>query len=167
MPPVARPSLAHEIAFPFAWRFLQTFWQWVNFRPGPFVPDADRSPEWNRGAYLVRALVHCAECHTPRNIIGGLVYDMALAGTEDGPEGENIPNITPDRDTGIGAWEEDDLAFLLKTGILPDGDVVGSLMGQVVDHSTSRLSDADIGAIVVYLRALRPIPNRIGGARPE
>ncbi len=162
VPPAARPSRPHEVQLPFSWRFLLTFWKWLNFAPGPLRPDATRPPEWNRGAYLVEALGHCGECHTPRDRLGGLDRARAYAGAGDGPEGESVPNITPDAETGIGDWQADDVVLLLKTGIMLDGDVVGSLMAEVVEHSTSRLGDGDLQAIALYLRSLAPIRNRIG-----
>lgn len=160
--PVARPDLNQEIDFPFGWRFLQTFWRWLYFVEGPFVPDPKRTASWNRGAYTVRALAHCGECHTPRTALGGLDRDLWLAGTADGPEGELAPNITPDDETGIGGWSPDDIATYLKTGLTPDGDFAGSLMADVIEHSTSNLTDTDLAAITEYLKSLKPIRRRLG-----
>jgi mono/diheme cytochrome c family protein len=160
-PAVAQPSRPHEIAFPFSLRFLQFGWRLLNFRYGTFQPDPKRSAEWNRGAYLVEAVAHCQECHTQRNLIGGLESDRALAGNSRGPEGERVPNITPDPATGIGEWSPADLEDLLKSGMKPDGDSVGGSMGEVVKNSTSKLSDADVKAIVAYLRSLKPIMNTV------
>ena len=86
---------------------------------------------------------------------------MAMAGTNAAPDGGTIPNITPDTETGIGTWPDADIALLLKSGITPDGDVVGAQMGEVVEHSTSRLTDQDVRAIVAYLKSLPPIENKI------
>lgn len=166
LPPVARPSRPHEIYFPFGWRFLMTFWKWLNFTPGAFAPDPARSATWNRGAYLVEALGHCGECHTPRGITGARDRSMAFAGTAEGPDGDPVPNITPHPETGIGAWSDGDLIFLFQTSLLPDGDSVGGLMAEVVENSTRHLSEADLEAIVAYLRSLEPIRNRVGKA-PE
>jgi mono/diheme cytochrome c family protein len=106
-------------------------------------------------------VAHCEECHTPRNLLGGLRRDLPFAGNPDGPEGEKVPNITPDPGTGIGDWSPADLADLLKSGMKPDGDVVGGSMGEVVKNSTSKLTDDDVRAIVTYLKALRPIANAV------
>jgi mono/diheme cytochrome c family protein len=165
LPPVARPSRPHEVPFPFNLRFLQMFWKWLFFRPGIEPPDAARLVRWNRGAYLVRAVAHCAECHTPRNRLGGLDQTMWLAGTPDGPEGETVPNITPDRKTGIGGWSIDDITTYLSSGIAPDGDFAGSLMADVIEHSTGRLSEADLLAIAEYLLAVPPIRRKVA-AKP-
>ena len=159
LPPVVQPSRPHEVSFPFRWRFLQIGWRWLNFARGPFVADPERPAELNRGAYLVQALGHCGECHTPRNLIGGLRSSMVYAGTRDGPEGERVPNITTDRETGIGKWSDADLGDLLKTGMTPDGDFVGSAMAEVVNNSTGKLNDADIKAVIAYLRSLPSIVN--------
>ena len=115
----------------------------------------------NRGAYLVQALAHCGECHTPRNIMGGLEGGRAFAGTQDGPEGERVPNITPHPETGIGKWSPGDIADLLKQGMTPDGDFVGGSMGEVVRNTTGKLSAEDLRAVVAYLRTLPPIDNKV------
>lgn len=161
VPPSKIKSKPQNVAFPFSLRFLQVFWRWLNFTPGPFVPDKTQSAEWNRGAYLVIALVHCGECHTPRNMTGGPERDMWMAGNAEGPDGAHIPNITPDPLTGIGKWSVEDITQYLSTGIDPDGDVAGSLMADVVELSTSKLADADRKAIAVYLKSLPPIRNAI------
>ncbi|MBI1773703.1 MAG: cytochrome c [Proteobacteria bacterium] len=160
-PAVAEPNRPHDIGFPFNLRLLQTGWKLMNYVYGPFKPDPKKPSEWNRGAYLVQAVAHCGECHTPRNLMGGLKTDLAFAGNADGPEGDRVPNITPDPGTGIGDWSPADLVDLLKSGMKPDGDVVGASMGEVVKNSTSKFTDDDIRAIVAYLRALPPIKNTL------
>lgn len=156
IPAVAQPSTPHDIGFPFSWRFLQTGWKLLFFRQGEFMHDPAKSAEVNRGAYLVNALAHCGECHTPRNMLGGLEYGMWLAGTADGPEGESIPNLTPDAKTGL-TWSEDEIVEYLKSGQTPDFDYAGSLMAEVIEHNTGKLSDADLTAIVRYLKSLQPV----------
>jgi mono/diheme cytochrome c family protein len=158
--PVDRPSKPHNLRFPYNIRFLVTFWKWLNFRSGPFKPDPSKSKAWNRGAYLVTALGHCGECHTPRNAMGGLKRSLWLSGSSGGPVGD-APNITPDKTTGIGGWSAEDIVSALKLGMLPDGDFVGSEMTEVVEYSTSQLSDADLKAIAAYLAALPPIRSRV------
>ncbi len=163
VPPSDRASHPQQVDFPFGWRFLQVFWRWLNFSPGPFHPNTSRSAEWNRGAYLAEALVHCGECHTPRNALGGLDRDMWMAGNANGPDGTHMPNITPDKATGIGDWSEADIELYLSAGMTPSGDAAGSLMAEVVDKSTSKLSDADRKAIAVYIKSLPPIRNKPAG----
>ncbi|MFQ5575077.1 MAG: c-type cytochrome, partial [Terriglobia bacterium] len=130
-------------------------------KEGVFQPDRTRSAKWNRGAYLVGAVAHCAECHTPRDAFGGLKGKMTMAGTQDGPEGELAPNITPDSSTGIGDWTAEQIVKLLKTGENPDGDDVQGLMEEVVEHGFRYMTDEDLEAIAVYLRAIIPIRNDV------
>ncbi len=167
LPAVDRPNTPHEIGFPFGWRFLMSAWKWLAFDPGAFEPDPTRPAAWNRGAYLVEALGHCAECHTPRDMIGALDRDMDFAGTAEGPDGDAVPNITPDPETGIGKWRDKDLIFLFQTSLLPDGDSVGGGMAEVVANGTKHLSETDLEAIVAYLRALAPVRNKIGKPKKE
>ena len=157
--PVKQANREHEVDFPFGWRFTLGPWQWMNFTSGAFAPEAGRTDLWNRGAYLVQALGHCGECHTPRGWLGGTDSDYALSGTPDGPDGEKVPNITPHKETGIGGWARADILRVLTTGMLPDGDFVGSGMGEVVSFSTSKLTPVDREAIVEYLLSLPPIEN--------
>lgn len=166
LPPSPQPNRPHAVKPPFGWRFLVPFWKRLFFTPGPFRPDAERDARWNRGAYVVEALAHCGECHTPRNLLGAMREDMRLAGTRDGPEGGVIPNITPDAETGIGKWSDGDLKSLLTTGMLPDFDFVGGGMGEVVRNTTSRLGAADLEAVIAYLRALPPIRHDLRTKKP-
>lgn len=165
VPPIGLPNRAHEIDFPFGWRTLQRFWRWLYFTPRRFRPDPQQTKTWNRGAYLVRVLGHCGECHTERGLLGGLDQDQAMAGAQDGPEGSAAPNITPDRETGIGEWSEDDIVFLFKTGVTPEGDVVGALMAEVVEHGTRHLRDEDLNAMAEYLLSMPPKRKKIARKR--
>jgi mono/diheme cytochrome c family protein len=160
LPAQAKPNKPHQIGFPYGVRFGLTFWKWMYFERGPFQPDATKSTEWNRGAYLVNHLAHCSECHTPRNAMGGLKRGMYLAGAPD-IEGGIAPNITPDEETGIGKWTEAAIIEVLKSGLLPDGDTVGGAMTDVVNHGTSHLSDEDLKAIAVYLKSVKPVRNKV------
>jgi len=159
LPPVSAANKPHELDFPFGWRRLLAVWRFLNFDPQPVVADPARTPGWNRGAYLVEALGHCQECHTPRGMLGGLEYDQALSGTTDGPEGAKVPNITPDPETGIGGWSAGQLVRVLTDGALPDFDYVGSVMTEVVRNSTSRFTPEDRAAVAEYLLSLPPIRN--------
>lgn len=159
-PAVQQKNRAHELKWYARARSFVGSWKALYFVPGPYRPDASRSASWNRGAYLAEAAAHCGECHTPRTLLGGVEADRAMAGTYNASEKALIPNITPDPETGIGKWSEADIVTALKMGMLPDGDFVGSLMTPVVNEGTSKLSDADIKAMAVYLRSLPPIRNR-------
>ncbi len=165
--PVRRENRPHELAAPFGWRFLVAAWKWLYFTPGPFRPDPARDARWNRGAYLVTALAHCGECHSPRDALGGIDRDRWLAGNRAGPEGETAPNITPDVETGIGDWSAADIATLLKTGLKPDFDDVQGVMAEAIAQGYRHLRDDDLAAIAAYLASLPPIRNdvRPPGAR--
>jgi len=155
LPPSARANQEHEMRFPFGWRFLVTFWKWFFFTPGPFTNLPGLSDIANRGAYLVQALGHCSECHTPRNFFGGPKKSRFLAGGK-GPDGKDVANLTPTR---LKTWSDKDLQDLLTTGIDPEGDVVAETMGEVVRSTTSQLTPADLSALIAYLRTLPPVPN--------
>ena len=151
----------HDLGPPFSWRFLISIWKIPNFDKGPLMALKDKSEEWMRGRYIVEALSHCRECHTPRNIMGGLAMAMDYGGTNSNPEGIAIPNISSHRETGIGKWSVGDFDMLLKMGMLPDADFVGGVMAESVSHSTSKLSDADRAAVIEYLRSIEPVDNSI------
>ena len=153
LPAVRQHNRPHDVAFPFSWRFLQTGWKLLFFTPGPFQPAPERSAAYNRGAYLVTALGHCGECHTPRNFLGAVRSDRRLAGTPVGPDGQTVPNITPDPNTGIGKWEKDDLVQLLKTGTTPEQSKVKGAMRETIQDGLKYLSDDDLEAIANYLLA--------------
>jgi mono/diheme cytochrome c family protein len=156
LPAVRQQDRPNEVRFPFSWRFLQNFWKWLFFTPGRFDAEPGRSAAYDRGAYLVTALAHCGECHTPRNWFGAMEASRFLAGTKDGPDGKPVPNITSDPKTGIGKWSEDDIVGLLTDGHTPDFDFVGGAMAEVV-KSTSQLTEADRRAIAVYLKSVAPV----------
>jgi mono/diheme cytochrome c family protein len=125
--------------------------------PGPWQPDLRHDRQWNRGAYLVATVGRCGDCHTPRNWWGAPDPRLAFAGAP-GRGGEAAPNITPDHDTGIGDWSEDDIVALLTDGQTPSFDFVGGAMGEIVGF-TAHLDDADRRAIAVYLKSLPAIRN--------
>ena len=153
LPAVHQENRPHDVAFPFSWRLLQTGWKLLFFSPGPFEPTPDRSAVYNRGAYLVTALAHCGECHTPRNLLGATRSGQQLAGTPDGPDGELVPNITPDPATGIGKWDKEDVVEFLRTGMTPEQSRVKGAMREVVEDGLKYLSEDDLEAITDYLLA--------------
>jgi len=159
--PVPQPNRPHDLVWYADFRWPLGLWKWLYFEPGEFVPQADRDAQWNRGAYLAQAASHCAECHSPRNLLGALRRDRLYAGAADGPEGESTPNITPDK-SGIGDWTPSMLGFYLETGMTPEGDFAGSLMADVIDQGTSKLTPEDRSAIATYILALPPLPADTG-----
>jgi mono/diheme cytochrome c family protein len=158
--PVAGRVRDHDLTFPFSIRRNVGIWKALFMTGEPFKPDATQSAELKRGADLVNGLGHCAECHSPRNALGGIVAAQRFAGGPD-PAGKGfVPNITA---KGIGDWDADDLSYFLKTGETPDGDTTGGSMVAVV-RNLSRLSDADRAAMAAYLKSL---PTVEGPARPK
>ncbi|WP_434624620.1 c-type cytochrome [Azospirillum sp. B2RO_4] len=154
-PAVAAPNKPHDLTPPFSWRFLLPVWQWLYLTPGPVPDDPAKPPAWNRGRYLVDALGHCAECHSPRTLLGGLDSDRYLAGNPDGPDGDKVPGITGAKGKGgIGGWSDGDLTLFLETGLTPEGDVAGGAMGEVVRNTTSKLTAEDRAAIAAYLKTV-------------
>jgi mono/diheme cytochrome c family protein len=160
LPQVAGRAPPHDLRFPFNIRRLVGGWKFLFLDGKPFIPDPKQSDQWNRGAYLVNSLGHCAECHSSRNALGAIVEARRFAGGPN-PEGEGwVPNITQ---KGLKGWSEADIAALLKTGELPEGDSVGGSMVRVVKN-TSLLSDDDRTAMAVYLKSLPPVD---GPPRPR
>lgn len=160
-PAVAQPNRPHEVAWIARMRSAIGWWKQRYFSPGPFMPDPARSAKVNRGAYLAEAAAHCAECHSPRDRFGGIVPSLRYAGTGDGPEGGVVPNITPDKKTGLGRWRESEIAYYLETGLTPDGDSAGDLMAEVIDNGLSELTKDDLAAIAAFLKSLAPIEHAV------
>ena len=148
LPAVRQADRRHEIAWPFSWRGLMRFWNWL-YLDDPAQPPAD--PVLGRGRYIADHLGHCAECHTPRNLLGARDPDRYWVGAE--IAGRKSPNITADPKVGVGAWSAGELDDLLVMGMKPDGDFVGGAMGQVVD-STSALSESDRAALIAYMQSV-------------
>ncbi|HLZ75226.1 cytochrome c [Phenylobacterium sp.] len=152
LPAVARPTAPHELKFPFNIRLAVGGWKLLYFHPHEFAADPKKSAAWNRGMYLAEGPSHCAECHTPRNALGGMETDKLYAGAPNLEAGGRFAsNITPHKD-GLGDWSAQDIADFLKSGTdkcfnEPDG------MKEVI-ASTSKLPDADNAAIGEYIHAL-------------
>jgi mono/diheme cytochrome c family protein len=141
------------------YRNLLFLWRMFAFRSRRFTPDQDRSDTWNRGAYLVRAVSYCGECHTPRTGTGLLVKRRYMAGGANPGKDELHPNLTPHPTAGLGKWTEQDIADYLRTGIDPEGRATRTdwVMHEKVRDSFSYYSEADRLAIAAYLRSLPPI----------
>jgi mono/diheme cytochrome c family protein len=142
--PSERPNQEHDLGFLYRWRFLAGIWKWLFFTPGPFATE-------NRGEYLVRALGHCGECHTPRNFLGATKKDRFLAGVK-----SESPNLTPTR---LGKKSDGEIKEFLRTAMTPDGDVAAASMAEVVQNTTSQLTPQDLDALVAFLRSLPPLPE--------
>jgi mono/diheme cytochrome c family protein len=159
--PVQGKVRDHDVPFPFNIRRSLGGWKLLFLDGEAFRPDASKDAQWNRGAYLVNGPGHCAECHSPRNALGGIESGRRFAGGPS-PEGGDgwVPNITQH---GLSAWTVDDLTKLLATGENRDADTVGGEMGKVVSN-TGRLPEADIKAMAIYLKSLPPVE---GPPRPQ
>ncbi len=159
--PVARKAPEHQLGFPFNVRRGVGLWKLVNFNPAPIRSDPSQSGEWNRGRYLTEAFGHCAECHSTRDATGAIDAAYRYAGGVEMEGAGWVPNITQHKD-GIAAWSAKDIAWMLKSGDTPDGDVVGGSMKSVVKNM-AQLPDADRDAIAAYVKAL---PARASAPKP-
>ena len=158
LPPVAAASEPHQLPFPFNIRRGLGAWKVLFVDGRPIVPDQSKDAVYNRGAYLVEGPGHCAECHSSRNILGGIKPSGRFAGGAN-LEGKGwVPNITPHAD-GLAAWSVKDFEFFLETGLTPDGSGITGNMADVI-RNTSQLLPYDRQAMAVYLRALSPIPGK-------
>jgi mono/diheme cytochrome c family protein len=154
VPAVPNAVISNQLPFPFNQRVSMVAWNALFFTPGIFRPVNGKSAEWNRGAYLAEGLMHCGMCHTPKNVLGGDKTAQRLQGYA--LQGWFAPDITPDNRRGIGGWSADDIVAYLKTGHNRTAAASGP-MGEEVSLSSSRLTDADLHAIAVYLKDQ---PNR-------
>jgi mono/diheme cytochrome c family protein len=149
--PVRNRVVSDRLPFPLSIRQGMAAWNALYFKSGEFKPDPAKSPEWNRGAYLVECLGHCGACHTPKSILGGDDDTHALEGYA--LQGWFAPNITNDSERGLGGWSVADIASYLKTGHNPATASTG-IMGEEILLSSSQMTDADLTAIAVYLKSL-------------
>jgi mono/diheme cytochrome c family protein len=139
---------------------------WINAF-GTFYESPPQAPKSGiqRGKYLTDHVAICGDCHTPRNTFGVPNQSLYMAGSpKDGPIGERVPNITPDKETGIGDWKREDIAELLRTGVKPDLDNVQGLMEEVIrgtTHGYKDMTKEDALAIADYLKSIPPIKNVI------
>ena len=159
--PIHKKNLEHRLRFPFSVRMIMIPWQWLFFSTEYSDIKEGLSSLNQRGRYLVEVLGHCTECHTPRNMLGSLKAGAHLAGTRYGPGGTIVPNITPDKGTGIGNWSEADLILFLQTGIKPNGDTVQGHMQEIIEDSLSYLTEADLRSIVLYLKSIPEINKQV------
>ena len=163
LPPVNRANQPKKITVPLFESVFLPAWL-AAFSPRETPPATAPTSGIARGEYLVRAVAHCGECHTPRGMTQAVDNSRFLAGNPRGPENSVVPNITPDKATGIGDWSEEDLAEYLATGQKPDGDVSAGLMEEVIYGTTAGYKDltkADRLAIARYLKSIPPIQNKI------
>jgi mono/diheme cytochrome c family protein len=160
--PVHAPVPQNTLVFPFNQRGLMSIWS-AMFNPDKrYEPNVERDAVWNRGAYLVEAMGHCGECHTPRNLAFALNNRRKFAGTVQA--GWRAYNITPYRSSGVGAWSDTDLLHYLSTGHAEGRGTASGPMGEAVDESLKYLKPSDLTAMVAYLRTVAGIAT---GDLPE
>ncbi len=155
--PVRRQNQPNTLVFPFNQRPLMAVWG-LMFNPDKrFAPHPERSPQWNRGAYLAEAMAHCGDCHTPRDPAQALDNRRKYAGAV--AAGWKAYNITNDRLSGVGAWSDAELAQYLSTGHAEGRGSAAGPMGEAVDLSLSHLTPSDIAALVTYMRSVPAISS--------
>jgi|SRR6202166_1736366 len=160
LPPVSGRVRDHDVPFPFNVRRLLGGWKLLFLDGEPFKTDPTKSAQWNRGAYLVNGPGHCAECHSPRNPLGGIISSLRFTGGPS-PDGQGgTPNITQFK---LKDWSVADIAGTLENGMTPDSDSVGGSMVEVV-RNTSQLTAADRTAMATYIKSL---PAVEGHALPK
>jgi mono/diheme cytochrome c family protein len=162
-PPVNKANQPKKISVPLFESVFLPAWL-AAFAPRETPPPKAPTSGLARGEYLVKAVGHCGECHTPRTRTMASDTSRFLAGTAKGPEDQAIPNITPDPDTGIGTWSVDEIAEYLGTGNKPDGDVAGGLMAELIDGTLAGYKDltqADRRAIAQYLKSIPAVRNPV------
>jgi len=162
--PVSNKVEANQLPFPFNIRLSLWGWNLLNFTEGAYLPDASKSAEWNRGAYIVQGAGHCAACHSPKSFLGA---DKSGAYLQGGSlQGWYAPNITGDTHTGIGSWSTEELVGYLKTGVNKT-TVASGPMAEAVENSTSLMSDADLQAIATYLKSVPSDGDVAGNPLPQ
>ena len=160
--PVKQQNREHELRFPFNNRELLIGWRTLYFKQGEFKPEPAQTAEWNRGAYLVKGLGHCAMCHTAVNALGGSSDSKAFEGGMIPNQNWYAPSLTSNREAGLGHWKIAEIADLLQKGVSERGTVYGP-MAEVVYNSLQYMSDDDVKAMAVYLKAL---PQKDSAAAP-
>ncbi|AMP17493.1 cytochrome c family protein [Collimonas pratensis] len=164
LPPIQQKTPENKLPFPLNQRWLMAGWNLFNFTPGELKADTAKSPEWNRGNYLVNGLAHCQECHTPRNLTMGLDLKRSFGGAQLG--GWTAFNISPDPVSGVGDWKDEELVQYLKTGVVPGKASAAGGMAEAIEHSLQYLTDDDLKAIVTYLRSV-PAVNDVADKKPR
>jgi mono/diheme cytochrome c family protein len=146
--PIKQPNKENGLSFPFDVRYNMLAWRWLYFDEGFFKPDTSKGPLWNRGAYLVQALAHCGDCHTPRNFMGAKIKSRRLQGAQVGDW--YAPNITSEALKTVDKWDKARLIAFLRKGAAANSTALGS-MREVVHASLSHLTENDLDAITTYL----------------
>ena len=158
--PVRHAVDVNQLRFPFNLRFTMRGWNMLFFRPALYVPDAGKSAAWNRGAYIATGPAHCGTCHTPKSVFGA---DKGLALSGAALQGWFAPDLTGDRNAGLGGWSAAGVVEYLKTG-RNTHSIASGPMAEVIEHSTNRMNDADLRSLATYLKSLPASPGNGGSA---
>ena len=165
IPAVKQRNTPHDLRFPFNNRSLIIGWRTLYFKEGEYKPDPAKSAEWNRGAYLVEGLGHCAMCHTAINALGGSSESQAFEGGLIPMQYWYAPSLTSNKEAGLGDWSIEEITQYLRTGIADRGAVYGP-MAEVVYNSLQYLNDDDIRAMAIYLKTLAQGTPPASASRP-
>jgi mono/diheme cytochrome c family protein len=162
LPPVRNQKPENKLPWPLSYREVMKGWNELYFKPGTFVPNAQKSDAWNRGAYLVEGAGHCGACHTPKNVFGA-PKDERFAGGE--VQNWYASTIAGGLESGLGSWSKDDIVAFLKSGRNAHTTAYGP-MAEVITNSTSKLKDEDLAAIATYLKDQPAGPPREQHEKP-
>jgi mono/diheme cytochrome c family protein len=165
LPPVAQANTPHALRWPYSTQAALGLGARCTSAPAASPADARQSAEWNRGAYLVRGLGHCAACHTTRNALGATDDKLDLAGGMIPSQNWYAPSLASAAEAGVADWPLNDIAQLLQNRHRPPRASVLGPMAEVVQHSTQHLSDADLRPWPLYLKALPPAPAALPAPR--
>jgi mono/diheme cytochrome c family protein len=166
VPAVQQPNRTHELRFPYNLQVSLAVWRALFFSPGVYEAEADKSAQWNRGAYLVRGLGHCIACHSSRNVLGATSGELELGGGLIPLQDWYAPSLASAAEAGVADWKTEQIVQLLKTGVSQHGSVMGP-MAEVVFRSTQYLGDEDLTAMAVFLKELpQAEPRRRREAEP-
>jgi mono/diheme cytochrome c family protein len=160
VPPIHTDTAANALSFPFNQRYLMRAWKLLFVPKDGYQAQENQSEEWNHGAYLVEALGHCGECHTPRNLLYGLDSGKKFAGAV--TQGWKAYNITSDKDGGIGGWSVEDLTAYLNTGHADGHGAATGSMAEAINLSLRHLTEQDVRSMAVYLKTVAPQPASAG-----
>jgi mono/diheme cytochrome c family protein len=153
VPAVNLPNRENDLQFPYDNRQLILGWRTLYFNEAEYQPDTTKSAEWNRGAYLVGGLGHCAMCHSPINALGGTPESKAFQGGLIPMQNWYAPSLTSNKEAGLGEWNIDEIVGLLRNGVSHRGAVYGP-MAEVTFNSLQYLNDTDVRAMAIYLKSL-------------
>lgn len=143
------PSKAHDLSFPYSLRIGVKLWRAL-FPSSPYERNVEKSASWNRGKLIAQGFAHCGACHTPRNVAGARIVEKAYAGDPHMLDGGSSPPISPQALKAEG-WTKGDIVRALTTGVMPNGDVFGGTMAEVVRDNTAYLLPVHLDDLATYL----------------